>query len=396
MYSTKRLRLFLIRVGQPTIGGLIGLAAASAVLFWRLGSLVPGFSRPEHVQLASSQTISGIINNPLNAPYKLVHYGLNGLYHQSPFVSRGVSVLVGLVVIFLFYYVLSQWHSVRIALLGTILFASSSWFLHYARLATPDILLTLIVAALAYGAWIRTTQRSALVIILGVFIAACLVYIPGLIWFVIAGGIWQRRAINEHIKHAQITLMLVAVLGLVLMAPLISALVRQPLLVKQLAGLPAHAMPSPYDIFRHIINVPFEIFFRGPNNPVVWLGRLPLLDMFGAAMSVLGLYASYFRRGLDRTKILFGILIIGTVLVGLRGSVSTILLLAPMYFLATAGIDFMLDQWLRVFPRNPLARSLGTVLIIAAVTLSSYYNLRRYFVAWPGAPVTKQVFNLRS
>ncbi len=363
------------------------------LLFYKLGSLVPGFSPTEVANLAQHQSLRAIANNPLNAPYKILHFILNSIYHQSPLASRAISSVIGLVTVGLFYYVVSRWHSRNTAILGTILFATSSWFLHFARLATPDVFLTLLVAALAYGAWIRKTQRSSLVIALGVVIICLLAYIPGLVWFLIFGIIWQRRAIDSHIKHAQIALLPATILGLALLAPLVIALTRQPQLLKPFAGLPSHSLPPAYDIFRHIINVPFQIFFRGPNDPTIWLGRLPLLDLFSASMSILGVYAIYYRLKLDRTKLIIGALVIGGVLVGLQGPVSSVLLLPFIYFLVTAGIAYMLNQWFSVFPRNPLAKTIGTSLIVITVALSSYYNLRHYFIAWPNAPVTKQTFN---
>ncbi len=393
MFSAKQFRLFLIKVWEPLLGGLLGLALVSIVLFYKLGSLVPGFSKTEIVHFSGLNSFRAIANNPLNAPYKLLHFGLNNLYHQSPYASRAISAAFGLVAVALFYYVVSRWHSRNIAILGTILFASSSWFLHITRLATPDILQTVLLATIAYGTWIRKTQRSTLVISLGVFLACLLAYIPGLIWFLVIGGIWQRKAVARHVKHAQIALLPAVIFGLALLSPLVIALIRQPELLKSFVGLPSHNLPTPYDIFRHIINVPFQIFFRGPNDPTIWLGRLPLLDLFSATMCVLGIYFYFYQRKLDRTKIIIGSLIIGDVLVGFRGQVASVILMPFIYILITAGIAFMLNQWFSVFPRNPLARTIGTGLIVLAVALSGYYNLRHYFVAWPNAPITKQSFN---
>ena len=317
------------------------------------------------------------------------------IHHQSIFISRAVSILFTLIIIGLFYYVLLNWHGANIALLGTVLFVTSSWFLHFARQATPDILTLSLLATLAYGTWLRKTRRSALVILFGVAIAVGLVYIPGLLWFVIVGGIWQRKSILEPTKNAKLSFFPIVLLGGLLLVPLILALVRQPALIKTLIGLPAQ-LPKPYDYLRHTLNVPYQIFFKGPDAPVLWLGRLPLLDLFTAVMSLLGVFAYYKKLKLDRTRMLFGTLLIGTLLVGLRGPVSIIVLMPYLYFLATAGIAYMLNQWYSVYPRNPLARSLGYGLIIIAIFLASYYNLRNYFVAWPNTPATKQAYHLRS
>jgi hypothetical protein len=70
-----------------------------------------------------------------------------------------------------------------------------------------------------------------------------------------------------------------------------------------------------------------------------------------------------------------------------------ILMLPFVYLIVAAGIGFMLQQWFRVFPRNPIARTLGASLITIAVISSSGYNLTHYFIAWAKAPETQSTFS---
>ena len=254
---------------------------------------------------------------------------------------------------------------------------------------------TLLLAAVAYGYWIRSTKRSALAGLIGVVLACSLIYVPGLVWFVVLGAIWQRKQIGTHLKDSKLSIPVIGIIGVILLVPLVVAISRQPSLFRTLIGLPTGQLANAYDIFRHILNVPVQLFLHGPANPVIWLGQLPLLDVLAIAMAVLGAYAYFRRRQLDRTKLLAAILLIGTVLIGLRGSVSMIILAPFIYILITAGIGYLLNEWLSVFPRNPLARTTGLALIFLVVALSSFYNLKQYFIAWPGAPATKKAFQKR-
>jgi hypothetical protein len=394
MVSKKSVKLFFINIWGPAMGAVAGFALLVGLLAYKLQSLVPIFSPAEKLYLASTKTIGQIISNPLNAPHKLLELVMHYTNQSNIFTARLVSVAFAILAVGLFFYVLSKWYRLNIAILGTILFATSSWFLHYARTATPDILLTLLLAVIAYGVWIQKTKRSALVILFGAALAVSLVYIPGLVWFVLLGGIWQSKAITSHIKNARLSFLPITLLGSVILILLLQAIIRDPNLVKPLLGLP-NQLPSVYDYFRHLINIPYQIFFRGAANPTMWLGRLPLLDLFAAAMCVLGIYAYSKKLRLDRTKIVFGILILGSLLAALRGPVSPIILTPFVYFLVVAGIAYMLELWYGVYPRNPLARILGYSLIVIAVFFASYYNLRSYFIAWPNAPATKKAYNLR-
>ncbi len=390
--KTKRLRLFLVGVWEPVLIGVAAIAILSGLLLFRLGSLTPGLSSPEVIAHKATSSLNLIVNNPLNLPYKALSYGLNNLTTPNPWSLRAASVLFATITILLFYYVLSRWYSRFIAILGALLFACSAWFLHYARLAIPDITLTLLVCSLAYGLWIRKTKRSALVGIIGIFLAAGLLYVPGLIILVVIGGIWQSKHIAQHIKETKLTIPLIIILAALLLAPLAFGLIKHPSLVRPWVGLPAGHWPTLLDFIKHTLNVPVQIFLRGPKDPVLWLGRLPLLDIFATAMFVLGAYKYYQHRKLDTAKLVFGSIILGSLLIGLSGTVSMIILTPFIYLLAVAGIDYLLTQWQSVFPRNPLARVIGASIITFAVLLSCFYNLRQYFIAWPGTPATKITF----
>ncbi|MGZ6005280.1 MAG: hypothetical protein ACXWLH_03960 [Candidatus Saccharimonadales bacterium] len=391
----KRLRLFVADNWQPTLFWTLGLIVVAGVLLFRLGTLTPGLSQPEIANHLRSGGLKQIIDNPLNAPYNLLNLGLSKLGRSGALSLRAVSAAYAFVTVLLFYYVVSRWHDKKTAIWGTLLFVTSAWFLHYARLAVPSISATLLLASLAYGHWIRKTKHSAFVGIIGIILAAWLIYIPGLVWFVVIGGIWQSKHIGEHLKDTKLSIPVIIGLGVALLTPLAVAISRQPSLLKPMAGLQSGGLPNPYDYFRHLLNVPFQIFFRGPNNPVVGLGRLPLLDVFTLTMFVLGIYTYIQRKQLDRSKILAGTLVIGSLLVALQGSLSIIVLAPVVYLIVTAGVGYFANQWLKVYPRNPLAKSIGIALVSLLVALSCIYNLRQYFVAWSQAPATKRVYQQR-
>lgn len=390
--KTKRLRLFLVGVWEPILIALASVIVLGGLMLFRLGSLTPQLSLPEVIAHKATSSLSLIASNPLNLPYKALSFSVNYFIHPNAWSLRIVSVIFASITVLLFYYVVSRWYSRFNAILGTLLFACSAWFLHYARLATPDITLTLLIASLAYGLWIRKTKHSALVGILGIILAAALIYTPGLIWFAVIGGLWQSKHIREHIKEIKLAIPLIIILAAASLAPLAIGIAQHPSLARSLVGLPANHWPTVIDFVKHTLNVPVQIFLRGPLEPVIWLGRLPLLDIFTASMCILGAYTYYQRRKLDTAKFVFGVLIIGSLLIGLSGSVSMIILTPFIYLLAAAGIDYLLTQWQSVFPRNPLARTIGASLLTFVVLLSCFYNLRQYFIAWPGAPVTKITF----
>lgn len=396
MKLLNRFSSFIASAWEPLLGFTAGGALILALLFFKLGNLVPGFSASEITSIHESSSLNAILSNPINAPYKIINLTLTHFHFTSPFALRSVSVLFALITIALFYYVLSRWHTPRIAILGTVLLATSSLFLHYARLAEPAITGTLLLGAFAYGTWLHATKRPRIALIIGTLLTIALLYVPGLIWFAVIGCVWQRKLLLKSFKHSPILGSTLILFGLLLLAPLGYALYIEPSLIKQLIGLPAHTIPSVFDYLRNVANVFASLIIRGPSDPVVWLGRLPLLDIFTFTMCLVGIFAAFSKRQLDRKKMLIGSIIVGILLIGLGGSVSITILIPFIYILASSGITLILQQWFTVYPRNPIARTLGASILTIAVLMTCFYHINSYFIAWPNAPETKQAFQLKN
>jgi hypothetical protein len=178
----------------------------------------------------------------------------------------------------------------------------------------------------------------------------------------------------------------------ILLVPLMYALVANPELIQTWLGVRPD-LGTPLEIAKNIAKVPLSVLIRSDPNPVMTLGRLPFLDIGTTILGVLGAYWYVTQRKLDRTKLIAGGLVLGTVLVGLMGIMTSTIVMPFVYLLAAGGITFLLQQWFTVFPRNPLARGVGIGLVVAVVLASSFYNTQRYFVAWPNTPATKQAFS---
>jgi hypothetical protein len=300
--------------------------------------------------------------------------------------------------VLLFYYVAQAWNNRLQAILGTLLFTASAWLLHTTRLATPSILLTFgLVAILAFGVLLNTSIKTNLVVISGGLLALLSLYIPGLFWLVLLGAIWKRNELIDHIKQANKLIILLTVIGFLLgTAPIIWAATKQLSILETIAGFSIIHTLTLRDVVLNIARIPSQIFWRGPNNPITWLSRIPLIDIFTSAMVVVGVYGYFYHWQLDRVKVLFGLFFGSVLLIAINGSSYMVLLLPIIYLLATAGISLLLEDWLTVFPHNPLARTLGTCLISVAVLFTIFYHVRQYFIAWPNAPETKKVFQLPS
>jgi hypothetical protein len=393
--NIKTVRSFTSGYWQTVAIAFAGLVAVSGLLIYRLGNLLPGASGVEAGNLMASRKLHDILSNPTFGLYRLVQYAAYSLNHQNLFTTRLVSCAFGVLTVVLMYITLRQFKSNRVALIGSFLFATSSWFLTFARLGAPAVSYMLILAAITYGTWMRRTKNTNLVLMLGAALAAVLVYTPGLIWVVMIAIIWQKRTIIRLVAKSPKMSILAGIIFSALLIPMAFALYHQPSLYKSLLGLSATPVDSLGMMLDRLANAGSALFLHGQTNAVLGLVRTPILDLFTSVMAVLGVYACIFERKLDRTRMLGGGFLVGAILYALHGSVSIIILAPFIYIFASIGIAYMLDNWFKVFPRNPVARNVGVGLIISALLITSYFHLSRYFIAWPNAPETKQAYNIR-
>lgn len=394
MEKRQTLRLFWIEKGTATLGYLAGIAGLLALFLWRLSTLVPLLAR-EYVSLQDSNSLRKILDNPVNAPYKLVQRAVHYVFGQNILYHRMVSVLFALLAVGLFYYILRRWYSMRVAILGTIMLACSSWFLHLAREATPLIMQTAILSAIAYGIWVRHNKKPGLTMLIGSIVAAGLIYIPGFVWLVIVATIWQWPAVASCFKKAPTLSTLSLFIFVLLVFPIIWAGSRNINLYYDIAALPLLNEINYRDMLERSMDLPKQLFWKGYADNSFWLPGSPMLDVFVAVMACLGTYVYINKRSLDRIKIIFGSGLLAVLLIIIGGKAHLSMLLPLIYLTAASGVAFMLQQWRVVFPLNPLARRLGMIVMVLAVAASCFYQLNHYFIAWPQSPQTKSGFHLR-
>lgn len=373
---------------------------AFVTLSLQLTSLVPGENKFE------TETLSQISHLPLpwqravNAPYTVPTYIIGNIIDNPLHAARIVSVIYGLAAVALFFYVIRTWFNIRIATVGALLFITSSWVLHITHLATPLILLIfgplLAVAPLAW--FLHTKRYKLLAFLLLAGALAVTAYIPYMLWLVgIALGVivfYEKRLVGE-LKRWQ--LMTAAAIYGVILLPLFVSLVNHPGQLYELLGIPK-VLPSLTVYFEQMAYTVSMMVFRSAPLPELHLGRLPMLDIFSAAMFGLGIYYFASRIKNRRSIILFSSLGVLLLLVPLspRYQLDATIFVSFVYILVVSGITELLNQWFSYFPRNPWARNFGVALIVIAIGFASFYHLERYFIAWPNTPETKTVYVVKS
>lgn len=381
-------RLLLIATGIAIL--------AYILLFRQLGGLTGAYSNAELVSQTHASSLRTIFHNPVNAPYELLVWMGLKLGHHSLLTTRVAASIIAIGVAILFYWVALHWYSKRVALLATILFVGSSGFLHIGRYGTALILqmttLLLIACVLLYH---RASSERLATYFITILLALCL-YVPGIFWFELLGLILMRRHVRRLVRQlGKLHSILVITLGLVIVAPLIWGSIQSTATLRELLALPS-SVPTPAVLWENAKSLGQAIFYHGYYSPDFWLYGAPLLNVAETILALAGIFVLIQPPRLRGNYYVIGAIAASIALILLGGGATIAMLIPLIYLLIAGGIYYLLDQWLTIFPRNPIARDAGVGLICIMVSLSTYYHLQAYYIAWPQAPETKQVYIIKS
>ncbi len=389
----KKIKAWAIMMWRPILI-FIGVALVVSTVFgFHLGSLTNGASSEEVKYVSSIKSGKELLSNPVYSVHKIPVYILFKLNVDSIAAYRAISAAFASLAVVSCFFILREWYTNRIALLGSWLFLTSAWILHAGRLATPEASFLLLMPLLWATVWMYYTTLHKTALLLLSFLYAASFYVPGFGWLLVITAFWQHKRIWQELKNVPWWFRVLC--GLVIFAgivPLVLAGVQAPKELLLAAGLP-DTVTNLKMLLDNFFNIPEWLFLSGPNDPVHWLGRLPLLDVFSTTMLVLGIYSIRYHLEFIRVQLLVGSSMLLTLLITLGGPVTITVLMPAIYILIAGGVAFLLQQWFTVFPRNPIAKTIATTMMSVSILLVSYYHISHYFIAWPQSPATKAAFS---
>lgn len=369
------------------------LSALAFLLVYQLGALTNFKISPlEAATIASAASLRAILENSLYLPLKALIYLLSFIPMDAVFL-RIASSFIGALTAIYFYIILRKLHTRRITALAITLFVTSSWFLQTARVITPVVMAMYSATALIFlNLWLPHVKHKKLAFVFATTVAASLVYSPGFLPLLIALVIIRPKRFRSLLQSVPISIIIAsAILFVVMIAPLAYSLIFGSLPLRTYLGIPP--VIEPLEWLKRLLIIPAYLFARGPLEPAFNVGRLPLLDIFTTILAVLGAYSYYYQRRLSRTGLLVIITIFAAVMAALNGPLWLPLLLPVIYILVAMGVTVLLQQWFTVFPKNPLARAIGVIVLCTALATVSVYHLTRYYVVWPNNSSTKTTFD---
>ncbi len=394
----KKARRWLFNHWRGLASGLIIATLAVITLSLQLNSVIDGQNKYETATLTQISTFPDPTYRAVNAPYMIPAYLMGQAVDDPLLGARIVSVIYILLSTAFIFYIIKSWFNIRMATIGSLLFITSSWVLAISHQATPLSLLVLapLLSMSALVWYLRATKYKTVAFFVLALALGIVAYVPYMLWIIAVSiliiFIFSRGKLHD-LKTSQ--LISASILYFLVLFPLMLSLTKFPGQIKELLGIP-FVFPSIAEYLQRSVDTITSLFIYSKELPELHIGTLPILDIFSAGMFLLGFY--YFAKRIKnrRSVILFSSLAILFALVPLSPfyQLNMSIMLSLIYIFVIAGVVELLNQWYSFFPRNPWARNTGVVLVVLAIGFSSFYNLSRYYIAWPNTPETKSSYTI--
>ncbi|MBX4197586.1 glycosyltransferase family 39 protein [Candidatus Saccharibacteria bacterium] len=377
-------------------GHVIFFLSALGLLGLKLSSITPGISGAESASRQSSTNLNSLLDNPLNAPYRLIEHYLIKLWPDNVFSLRLTSVILAVLIAWCFYKLAVNWFGRLIGLFGSLIFLSTPLLIIAAHQASSEIMFFSPIIVMWLFAWLAKAERTQVLAWLSLLVACgLLVYTPGMLWWVLGAAIISRKRLMAAVDP---TRMWASAAGLALAAglaaPLVISTVKHSHIIKPLLLIPS-SWPVPLTIFKQLGWMGLAIFVKTPSHALLILDRLALISALVIALAIFGIYA---MASVAKSKAVTLALGIGFAVIaaGINNNLYLLALGLPAILIfASAGLRYLYIEWRSIFPRNPVPKSFA-LLLIATVTLSQlYFGIRYGLIAWPRNSATRSAYVLK-
>ncbi len=371
-----------------------------SILLYRAGSIMPGLSLPEYKTLHTVLGLKNIYLNPLNLDLKLVQSVVFKLFNNhNLFILRLPNIILGALSAVFITVTLKLWYGNRTALMGGFLLVTSPLVIHVSRLASLDVAYLFGTSLLLLGfSLIQEKYENKIVYLITNLSIVSLIFIPGFTLLILLYFLILYKDHLEIFKTYKGKLLKgLYVLSLIVFIPILIQYLlksRTNSLLWLIGNTSLKINILSY--LKNVVLVIIHLTIRGPNNPVLWLGQAPTLDILGLCALILGTYFYVKHWNAQKSKLLFGIIVVGVLLIAYSPLISLVLLIPVIYVLIATGLSYLLQIYFKVFPTNPIARSYGIILVSIVIALSCIFGIRSYFVAWAHDPSNRSAFNIRS
>lgn len=357
-----------------------------ALLTVGLTSVPHGITEQEMASASQSaiSSINGLLfESALDAPYKLMQKLSLWAFDLTPFAIKLPSVVLALLSGIALALMLRRWFRVNVAVLSGILIATSTPFLVLGRTGTSAIMTIfwLSIILLAATKMLHNKRHTYLWKVLCFVSAALSLYTPLMVYPLIA--LATAGLLHPHVRFilrriSPLKFSLAIGLSLLLLAPLAWSIIQNPAIALTLLGIPQD-LPSWSQLLTNTKEVALAFFGLSAVSSGVTV--LPLFGAASLAIIILGLLKTVVDGFSARSYMIVIWLALVTPIVILNPDTIMVYFM-PIVLLIAIGIETLIREWYRLFPKNPYARVAALIPLTILLVSISASNIGRYFYGY--------------
>ncbi|MBR3256375.1 glycosyltransferase family 39 protein [Candidatus Saccharibacteria bacterium] len=372
-------KLFLYRYRFIIGYAILGLAFTT-LLFVLPVVAQYGLSQAEIDSATNSFNLSrgGILNGELvDLPYRILQKASISIFGLTAYAIKLPSIIIGLMLGFLFILLLNRWFKSNVSLLASTLITLSTPFLFLAGSGTPLIMLVFWPTLLLWlGSKIQGEKRPkplycfafALIMLLSLFTPYMVYFALFCVIFVIS-----QPHLRFVIRHLPIIPTII--IGLLLLGGFV------------LLGVGIHNYPNVImdllftkdfninNFFSNIATSLGPVFSWRSTVESVFLSPLISLPVF--ALVLIGLFSTTKGFFASRNSIATILILFSLIIAGFNPN-AIIFLILPFSILIAHGFKYILEKWYGLFPENPYARVSAVLPLIILFSIMIIPNLLQY------------------
>ncbi len=327
----------------------------------------------------------------IDLPYYLLQKASLAVFGITTFSIKLPSLILGFFSAIGMFLLLRRWFKHNIAVIASTLTIATGQFLFVSQSGTPSIMFIfwsiylLLVAMLV----VRNSRHSTLWTFAFFIGAALSLYTPLSAYVLLAIG--SAALLHPHLRFmvkrlSKLKFVGAGLVSLILLIPLIYGIYKDPSLGLELLGVP-NVWPNFSSNVSQLATQYFDVI-----SPTSGIIMTPIFSFGSIALIILGLLHIIRARHTARSYIIsvWGLLLIPILLIN-PGFVS--ITFVPLVLLLATGVQTLLHQWYRLFPKNPYARIIGLLpltILVGGLLLS---GIERYMYGYHYDPRTATSFS---
>lgn len=328
-----------------------------------------------------------------NLPFHLLQLASFSLFGVSMLTIKLPAIILSVVAAGAIFFLLRRWFKSNVAILSMLIMTATGQFIFLAQHATSQILyVTYSALILLFASLILQKAKGARIWKIGLAISVALsCFTPYFIYINV--GLLIAALFHPHPRHhllrrsQRLNWIIASATLFLFIAPIAYLCIQRPELFTELLGYERLQL----DVLANIKILLQSYFWVAP---IVTAGShvAPIMDFSALALVLLGAMVMFQHRYTARTYVIVAWLLLTLPVLILRPHLTAIVLV-PLFILLAIGVETLLSEWYRLFPKNPYARTAGLVLLIILIGAMVFSGIDRFTHAYRHLPEAAQRFS---